>query len=66
VLGGLNKVTVVVGPFFILASMLSVLRQSGQLSINIEVPILVIAVGILVLIARLPAIPAPSWVEVQR
>lgn len=66
VLGGFNKVTVVVGPFFILASMLSVLRQSGQMSFDIEVPILVIAVGILVLIARLPAIPTPPWVDIQK
>ena len=29
--GGFDKMTVVVGPFFLLASMISVLRQSGRL-----------------------------------
>jgi hypothetical protein len=61
VMGGINKVTVAVGPFFILASCLSLLRQTGRLSVNVEVPVLVIAAGILLLVARSPAIPAPKW-----
>jgi hypothetical protein len=60
-LGGIDKVTVVVGPFFLLASFLSILRQTERLRIDLEVPILVIAMGILLLVARLPAIPAPAW-----
>lgn len=60
-LGGIDKVTVVVGPFFILASILSVLRQTGQLTIDVEIPILVIVAGVLMLVARLNAIPPPSW-----
>ena len=62
VVGGLNKVTVVIGPFCILASCLSLLRQTGRLSLNVEVPILVILAGVLLLVARLPAIPMPEWV----
>jgi len=58
---GFDKVTAVVGPFFILASCLSILRQTGRLSIDLEVPVLVIAAGVLLLIARLPAIPVPKW-----
>ncbi len=60
--GGLDKVSVVVGPFFLVASVLSVLRQTGRLSLDTEVPILVILVGVLLLVARMPTIPAPSWV----
>jgi hypothetical protein len=54
-------VTVAVGPFFLIASCLSVLRQTGRLAINMEVPLLVIAAGVLLLVARLKSIPAPTW-----
>src|SRR5437870_5764909 len=45
--GGLDKLSVVLGPFFLVASLLSILRQTGQLAFDIEVPILVILIGIL-------------------
>lgn len=61
-IGGIDKVTVVVGPFFITASMLSFLRQTGRLYINTETPLLVIIIGVLLLITRSRAIPIPSWV----
>jgi len=61
-LGGVDKFTVVVGPFFIFASILSILRQSGRLDVNIEIPVLVITAGALMLIARVPAIPVPRWI----
>lgn len=65
--GGLDKVTVVIGPFFILASCLSILRQTDRLHIDVEVPILVIIAGVLLLAARAPAIPAPKWlIEIPR
>jgi hypothetical protein len=60
-LGGFDKVTVVVGPFFLIASFLSILRQTGRMRVDIEVPILVITAGVLLLIARHRAIPAPKW-----
>jgi hypothetical protein len=58
---GLDKVSVVIGPFFLLASLLSVLRQTSQLSLEIEVPVLVISIGALLLVAQVPAIPKPGW-----
>ena len=61
VVGGLDKVTIVVGPFFILAAGLSVLRQTGDLRPEIEVPVLVIAAGVLLLVARSPAVPFPKF-----
>lgn len=61
VLSGVDKVTVVVGPFFIAASLLSVMRQAMKLSLDVEIPLLVILAGVLMVIARLKAIPAPKW-----
>ena len=63
VFGGIDKVTVVIGPFFIIASCLSILRQTNRLDLDIEIPILVILVGILLLIARTSAVPAPQWIS---
>ena len=60
-IGGLDKVSVVLGPFFLLASGLSILRQTGRLRLDIEIPVLVIVAGVLLLLARLPAIPMPNW-----
>jgi hypothetical protein len=60
--GGWNKATFVIGSFFVIASGLSVLRQTGRLQIDHEVPILVIVIGVLLLFARSPAIPAPEWI----
>src|SRR4051794_38441564 len=61
VVSGFDKFSVVFGPFFLAAGLLSVLRQNGSLSLDVEVPVLVITVGVLLLVARLPVIPAPAW-----
>jgi hypothetical protein len=61
VVSGFDKVSVVVGPFFLLASVLSVLRQTGGLRLDSEVPVLVMGVGVLMLVAQLPAVPKPGW-----
>ncbi len=62
VVGGFDKVSVVVGPFFLVASGLSYLRQTGRLDIELELPILMIVAGASVLAARSPAIPSPNWI----
>ena len=59
--GGFDKVSVVLGPCFIVASFLSILRQRGQLRVDTEIPILVILVGVLMLVARMPAVRTPRW-----
>lgn len=61
--GGFDKFTVVVGSFFIVASVASVARQTGRLPLNLEVPILVIVSGVLLLVARSPRIPKPKWLD---
>ncbi|QDT88487.1 hypothetical protein [Gimesia algae] len=62
---GIDKSTVLIGPFFIIASCLSVLRQTGRITLDIEVPILVIVIGILLLVARSKAIPLPDWMVLE-
>jgi hypothetical protein len=61
VVGGFDKVTFVAGSFLLVTSCLSVLRQTGRITIDVEIPILVIVAGALLLAARCPAIPAPNW-----
>lgn len=63
VTSGVNKVSIVVGPLLMLATVLSLLRQTGRLSVEVEVPMLVIAVGMLMLIARLAPVPPPKWLS---
>ncbi|HEY2759768.1 MAG TPA: hypothetical protein VGI75_03475, partial [Pirellulales bacterium] len=59
--GRLDKWNVIIGPFFLIGSLLSVLRQRDLLNIEVEVPILLIVFGVLLFVAQLPAIPLPSW-----
>ncbi len=62
-MGGLDKVTVVVGPFLIFATFLSILRQTGRLTVETEVPVLVIIVGVLTLVSTLLPLPGPRWLN---
>src|SRR5687767_14749756 len=59
--GGIDKFSIVAGPFLLAASGLSLLRQSGRLSENVEVPILVIIAGVLLFLAQTRLVPVPSW-----
>ncbi len=59
-LSGFDKFSVVVGLFFIAASGLPVLRQTGRIAPNIETPVLVIAAGL----SRSP--PRARWSPGQR
>lgn len=61
-LGGLDKVTIVTGPFLLISSIFSVLRQTERISIDSEIPILVIIAGVLVLISRSLPIEMPNWI----
>ena len=61
VVGGLDKVTAVVGPFLIIATVFSLLRQTERISIDTEVPSLVIVAGVLMLVVRFLPLPAPKW-----
>jgi hypothetical protein len=60
--GGVDKVTFVVGPFLISATFFSLLRQTGRISVDTEVPTLVIVFGVLMLLAKLLPVPVPKWI----
>ena len=60
---GIDKLTVVIVPLLLLASIASVLRQTGRITGNYEVPGLVIAAGVLILISHLSPLPPPAWLE---
>ena len=59
--GGVDKLSIVIGPFFLIASILSILRQTSRIQLDVEMPVLVIAVGALLLLAQWPGIVAPRW-----
>ena len=62
VLSGFDKVSFVLAGFFGLASVLSVLRQMGVVNVEVEIPMLVLAAGILLIASRSRAIPLPRWI----
>ena len=59
--GGLDKLSIVFGPFFLASSLLSILRQTGTIEIDTEVPVLVILIGVLLLAAQMRMVPMPKW-----
>jgi len=62
VIGGIDKVTFVIGPFLIASTFFSLLRQTGRISVDTEVPVLVIVFGALMLLSKLLPIPIPAWI----
>lgn len=61
-LDGVNRVSVVVGPFFLISAVFSVLRQTQAVTENVEIPCLVIALGVLLLVAQTAKLPPPKWI----
>lgn len=59
---GMNKLTFVVGLFLLVCSVFSLLRQTGRLELNTELPLLVIAFGLLLLLAEVLRLPRPDWI----
>lgn len=58
---GFDKLSFVLGAFFLVCSLMSVLRQQGWLSVETEAPVLVIIAGVLLLLARSKKVPVPDW-----
>lgn len=61
--GGWNKLTVVVGPSLLAGAGMSVLYELGRLPEKVLGPSLLIAIGALLLLASLPAVPLPPWMR---
>ena len=62
-MSGIDRVSVVVGPFLLVTSVLSVLRQTGRLRFDIEMPILAIVFGVLFLFAVVLPLPKPHFLD---
>jgi hypothetical protein len=62
-MSGIDTVSVVVGPFLLVTSVLSVLRQTGRLRFDIEMPILAIVFGVLFLFAVILPLPKPHFLD---
>ncbi len=58
---GFDKVTFVLGPFLMIATVFSLLRQLGYVSSSTEITLLVIIVGVLMLLSRFLPVPVPRW-----
>ncbi len=63
IIGGLDKLTAVVGPFLIVSSIFSVLRQTDRMTVEQEVPILTIILGVLLLLVNVLKLPSPGILE---
>jgi hypothetical protein len=61
-IGGVDKVNFVIGLFLVVSTFFSLMRQTGQISVDTEVPSLVIGFGALMLLAMLLPLPVPKWV----
>ena len=62
-MSGIDRVSVVVGPFLLVTSVLSVLRQTDRLRVDIEMPILAIVFGALFLFAAVLPLPKPRFLD---
>lgn len=58
---GIDRFTAVMGPFFIISSVASILRQTGRVSMDVEVPGLFIAFGALWMLSAMLPLPSPKW-----
>ncbi len=57
-LQGVNKGSIVIGPFLIVAAVMSLLRQMDKLEWKVELPCLVIALGALLILANVANVPS--------
>jgi hypothetical protein len=62
-IGGVNKLSIVIGPFLLAASVASLLRQTDKLALDREIPILVIVLGLLMLVSQLLHLPLPKTLQ---
>lgn len=58
---GVDKVTAVLGPFLLISSAFSIVRQLGWVTLSYEVPLLVIMFGVLLLVAVVSPLRKPAW-----
>ncbi len=54
---GVNKISFVLGPFLICSSIFSILRSTNVIEFNIEAPILIAILGLLMFVAEILKLP---------
>lgn len=59
IMGGIDKLTVVVGSLLMVTSVCTFLKQSGTIESSRQVPILIIALGFLLLLVHVLKLPPP-------
>ena len=62
----INKFTFVIGLFLLVSSVFSVLRQTGRLRADIEMPVLFIVFGVLVLLSLLLPLATPEFLREEQ
>ena len=65
-LGKFDRLKFVVGLFLVVSSLFSVLRQTGRMGIDVEIPWLVIILGALMLLAQFLPIASHSWPDAPK
>jgi hypothetical protein len=60
-INGVDKVSIVIGPSLMAGALLSILRQTGRINIDTEIPVLAIVVGALWTVSHWLPLPLPSW-----
>ena len=65
VLAGVDKFSVVVGPFLMISTVFSLLRQTDCISIDTEVPLMVIVAGLLWMASYFLPVPPPRWIDLK-
>jgi hypothetical protein len=63
---GINRFTFVIGFFLVMSSVFSLLRQTGRLRANIEMPVLFIIFGVLLLLSMLLPLPTPEFLREEQ
>lgn len=63
---GIDRVTVVAGPFLIASALFALLRQAEILAVDTEAPLLMIVIGALLICARTLDLGEPNWLEPPR
>lgn len=61
VVGGLDKGTVVLGPLLIACAGFAYARQSGHIAVEVMLPCIVTAAGLLMFVAYFLPLPYPDW-----
>ena len=63
IVAGLDRVTFVICCMCFATCVTSIMRQIGSLRMDVEIPILIIACGLFMLMARHPKLRNPKWLE---